>query len=145
MILFFVLDWVFLQVRFQICCYRLGLRGRGAVNLNMPNQWYTQIIYLWCLFNDLFNYFVVAVFLLWCFKELRGCLYGGRYIGQGIYWLNNITFSMHLYERTKVIPHFSWDFIWALFFHKQQDKKTMKYTKNVLHERLKLKGLILFK
>ena len=32
----------------------------------------------------------------------------------------------------------------ALFFHKQQDKKTMKYIKNVLQEGLKLKGLILF-
>ena len=32
----------------------------------------------------------------------------------------------------------------SALFHKQQDKKTMKYTKNVLHEGLKLKGLILF-
>ena len=110
----------------------------------MPNQWYTQIIYLWYLFNDLFNYFVVIVFLFWCFKGLRGCLYGSRYIVQGIYRLTDITFSMYLYERTKVISRFSWDFTWALFFHKQQDKKTMKYTKNVLHEGLKLKGLILF-
>ena len=144
MILFFVLDWVFLQVRFQICCYLLGLRGPGAVNLNMSNQWYTQIIYLWCLFNDFFNYFVVVVFLFWCFKGLTGCLYESRYIVQGIYRLTDTTFSMHLYERTEVISQFSWDFIWALFFHKQQDKKTMKYTKNVLHEGLKLKNLILF-
>ena len=74
----------------------------------------------------------------------RGRLYGSRYIGQRIYRLTDITFSMYLYERTKVISRFSWDFTWALFFHKQQDKKTMKYTKNVLHEGLKLKGLILF-
>ena len=32
----------------------------------------------------------------------------------------------------------------SALFHKQQDKKTMKYTKNVLHEGLKLKNLILF-
>ena len=104
---------------------------------------YRNNIYIWCLFNDLFNYFVVIVFLFWCFKGLRGSLYGSRYIVQGIYRLTDITFSMYLYERTKVISRFSWDFTWALFFHKQQDKKTMKYTKNVLHEGLKLKGLIL--
>ena len=51
---------------------------------------------------------------------------------------------MHLYERTEVISRFLWDFIWALFFCKQQDKETMKYTKNVLHEGLNLKSLILF-
>ena len=33
--------------------------------------------------------------------------------------------------------------LYALFSQKQ-DKKTMKYTKNVLHEGLKLKDLILF-
>ena len=60
---FYVLDWVFLQVRFQICCYLWGTTGQRTVNLNMLNQWYTQIIYLWCLSNDLFNYFVVVVFL----------------------------------------------------------------------------------
>ena len=32
----------------------------------------------------------------------------------------------------------------AVFFHKQRDKKTIKYAKNVLYEGLKLKGLILF-
>ena len=93
--------------------------------------------------NDLFNYFVVVFFLFWCFTGHRGCLYGSRYIVQGIYRLTDITFSMHLYERTKVLSSFSWDFTWALFFHKQQDKKTMNYTKNVVHEGLKLKGLIL--
>ena len=123
----------------QIWCYLLGLRGSGAVNHNIFNQWYTQVIYLWCLFNDLFNYFAVVVFLFWYFKRLRGCLYGSRYIDQGIYWLTDITFSMHLNERTKVISLFSWDFIWALFFHKQQCKKTIKYPKNVLHEGLKLR------
>ena len=100
---FFIFILLFLQVRFQICCYLLGLRGPGAVNLNMSNQWYTQIIYLWCLFNDFFNYFVVVVFLFWCFKGLTGCLYESRYIVQGIYRLTDITFSMHLYERPKVI------------------------------------------
>ena len=127
MILLFVLDWVFLQVRFQICCYLLGLRGPGAVNLNMPNQSYTQIIYLWCLFNDLFNYFVVVVFLFWCFTGLKGCLYGSRYIVQGIYRLTDrltdITSSTHLYERTKVISRFSWDLTWALFFTNSRIRK----------------------
>ena len=33
-------------------------------------------------------------------------LYGGRDIGQLIYRLTDTTFSMHLYERTKVITHF---------------------------------------
>ena len=115
---FFIFISLFLQVRFQICCYLLGLRGPGAVNLNMSNQW--------CLFNDFFNYFVVVVFLFWCFKGLTGCLYESRYIVQGIYRLTDITFSMHLYERPKVISFFSWDFTWAIFFHKQQDKKTIK-------------------
>ena len=51
---------------------------------------------------------------------------------------------MYLYERTKVVSRFSWDFVWALFFYKQQDEKTMKYTKNAFHEGLNLKGLILY-
>ena len=32
----------------------------------------------------------------------------------------------------------------SALFYKQQDKKTMKYTKSVLHEGLNLKRLILF-
>ena len=32
----------------------------------------------------------------------------------------------------------------SALFHKQQDKKTTKCTKNAVHEGLKLKGLILF-
>ena len=51
--------------------------------------------------------------------------------------------SIHLYERTK-LNCFTGQFIWALFFCKQQDMSTMKYTKNALNEGLNLKGLILF-
>ena len=36
LILFIVLGWIFLQIRFQICCYLWGLRGSGAVNLTQP-------------------------------------------------------------------------------------------------------------
>ena len=57
----------------------------------------------------------LQLYLQKTFKWLRGCLYGSRYIGQRVYRLTDITFSMHLYERTKVIFRFSWDFIWALF------------------------------
>ena len=39
-------------------------------------------------------------------KLIRGCLYGSRYIGETIYWLTDITFSTHSYEKTKVITHF---------------------------------------
>ena len=36
LILFIVLDWIFLQLRFQICCYIWEPRGSGAVNLTQP-------------------------------------------------------------------------------------------------------------
>ena len=42
LILFFVLDWIFLQVKFQICYYFWGPRGLRVGNLDIPNQWYTQ-------------------------------------------------------------------------------------------------------
>ena len=49
----------------------------------------------------------------------RGCLYESRYIGQGIYRLANITFSMLLYERRKVITHFRQTvYLSALFLQK---------------------------
>ena len=51
---------------------------------------------------------------------------------------------MHLYERTKVISLSRETLYERCFFHKQRDKKTIKYAKNVLYEGLKLKGLILF-
>ena len=38
LIVFFVLDWIFLQVRFRICCYLWEPRESGAVNLDIPNQ-----------------------------------------------------------------------------------------------------------
>ena len=50
----FVLDRIFLQARFQICCYLCGLRGSGAVNLTQPVRYPMN-------FNDLFIYFVVVV------------------------------------------------------------------------------------
>ena len=37
LILLFVLDWIFLQVRFQICCYHLGAERAGG-----RESWYTQ-------------------------------------------------------------------------------------------------------
>ena len=46
----------------------------------------------------------------WLRLVLRGCLYGSRYIGQRIYRLTDRTFSMLLYERTKVITRFGWQF-----------------------------------
>ena len=33
---FLVLDWIFLQVRFQICCYLWEAKGPGALNLTQP-------------------------------------------------------------------------------------------------------------
>ena len=38
--------------------------------------------------------------------SIRGCLYGSRYISQIIYWVIDVTFLMHLYERTKLITCF---------------------------------------
>ena len=59
LILFFVLARIFLQVRFRICCYIWRPRGPGAVNLDIPNKHiYGDFL------NDLFIYFVVAVFPL---------------------------------------------------------------------------------
>ena len=57
---YFIFCFVF--TRFQICRYLWGLRG--VMNLDMTNQWYTQQIFPWCFFNDLFIYFVVVVFPL---------------------------------------------------------------------------------
>ena len=54
---FLFLDWIFLQLRFQICCYLWGPKRSGPWIL--PNQWDTQKIYLWWFFNDLFICFVV--------------------------------------------------------------------------------------
>ena len=59
---FFVLDWIFVQVRFQICRYLSGLRGPGAVNLNILKQWCTQLIYLWSFFNYLFTILLLLFF-----------------------------------------------------------------------------------
>ena len=36
LICLFILQKIFLQLRFEICCYLLGLRGLGAMNLDMP-------------------------------------------------------------------------------------------------------------
>ena len=53
----------------------------------------------------------------------KGSLYGTQYIGQAIYRLTDITFSMLLFDTTKFLTHFNWQFIWVLFFCKQQDMK----------------------
>ena len=37
---FFFLDWMFLQVRFQICYYLWGPKGLGDLNLTQPVRWY---------------------------------------------------------------------------------------------------------
>ena len=68
---FLFLDWMFLQVRFQIAGTFAGRRGQDLWILT--DQWDTQYIYLWRFFNDLFIYFVVAVFIFFgTSKELIG-------------------------------------------------------------------------
>ena len=37
----------------------------------LPNQWDTQLIYLWYFFNDLFIYFVVVFFTFWYFNIVK--------------------------------------------------------------------------
>ena len=40
----------------------------------LPKQWYTQYMYLWCFFNDLFIDFVVVFPQFGTLKEIReGC------------------------------------------------------------------------
>ena len=68
-----------------------------------------------------------------CWLEYFGSLL--CFIGQGIYRLTDITFSMLLYERTKVITRFGWQFIWALFF------KTAGYGNNELLKKCSNEGL----
>ena len=53
---------MFLEERLQICCYLLGSKGPGALNLTQPMRYPINISMI--LFNDLVIYFVVFVFLL---------------------------------------------------------------------------------
>ena len=92
----------------------------------------------YCIVWHYFGHYVVPICVLFIGLFLKGCLYGTRYIGQAMYWLTDIIFSMHLYEKIKVISRFGWQFIWALFFCKHQHMKN-----DELHEELLMKGLVL--
>ena len=64
---FLFLDWIFLQVRFQICCYFWKPKGPGAFNLNQPVR--NPIDISMMFFYEFFIYFVVVFFFtFWYFK-----------------------------------------------------------------------------
>ena len=65
LILFIVLDCIFLHARCQICCYLWGPRGSGAVNLTQPtNVIPNKYIY------DAFLVIYLSILLLLFFKVL---------------------------------------------------------------------------